>query len=183
MVSAGPWQHNRPAQVLVTAGDPADHHPGGTAGSHQSHPQRTHPHDRRDAIEFVRSADKAWPLNPPAPTASREERATAGPQARPTGAGERTTTLAALLMHPHSRSKTESRRKPGAPTPVFKTPAAANALRAALREDPDPGGGDALETIQLAVAAETGHLVFGTAHQLRRPDRGPHGRRLPTGTT
>ncbi|MBF2098686.1 MAG: Flp pilus assembly complex ATPase component TadA, partial [Gloeomargaritaceae cyanobacterium C42_A2020_066] len=44
----------------------------------------------------------------------------------------------------------------------------ANALRAALREDPDVilvGEMRDLETIQLAVtASETGHLVFGTLH-------------------
>lgn len=44
----------------------------------------------------------------------------------------------------------------------------ANALRAALREDPDVilvGEMRDLETIQLAIsAAETGHLVFGTLH-------------------
>jgi twitching motility protein PilT len=44
----------------------------------------------------------------------------------------------------------------------------ANALRAALREDPDVilvGEMRDLETIQLALsAAETGHLVFGTLH-------------------
>src|SRR3984885_153626 len=44
----------------------------------------------------------------------------------------------------------------------------ANALRAALREDPDViliGEMRDLETIQLALtAAETGHLVFGTVH-------------------
>src|SRR5204863_8537134 len=44
----------------------------------------------------------------------------------------------------------------------------ANALRAALREDPDVilvGEMRDLETISLAVsAAETGHLVFGTLH-------------------
>src|SRR4029077_8844730 len=43
-----------------------------------------------------------------------------------------------------------------------------NALRAALREDPDiilVGEMRDLETIQLALtAAETGHLVFGTLH-------------------
>jgi twitching motility protein PilT len=43
-----------------------------------------------------------------------------------------------------------------------------NALRAALREDPDVilvGEMRDLETIQLAItAAETGHLVFGTLH-------------------
>ena len=45
---------------------------------------------------------------------------------------------------------------------------AANALRSALREDPDVilvGEMRDLETIQLAItAAETGHLVFGTLH-------------------
>src|SRR5204862_1755049 len=44
----------------------------------------------------------------------------------------------------------------------------ANAIRAALREDPDVilvGEMRDLETISLAVsAAETGHLVFGTLH-------------------
>ena len=44
----------------------------------------------------------------------------------------------------------------------------ANALRAALREDPDVilvGEMRDLETISLAIsAAETGHLVFGTLH-------------------
>jgi Tfp pilus assembly protein, pilus retraction ATPase PilT len=44
----------------------------------------------------------------------------------------------------------------------------ANALRSALREDPDVilvGEMRDLETIQLALsAAETGHLVFGTLH-------------------
>ena len=44
----------------------------------------------------------------------------------------------------------------------------ANALRAALREDPDVilvGEMRDLETIQLALtAAETGHIVFGTLH-------------------
>ena len=44
----------------------------------------------------------------------------------------------------------------------------ANALRAGLREDPDPilvGEMLDIETIRLALsAAETGHLVFGTLH-------------------
>jgi twitching motility protein PilT len=48
------------------------------------------------------------------------------------------------------------------------THAFSNALRAALREDPDiilVGEMRDLETIQLAItAAETGHLVFGTLH-------------------
>ena len=46
------------------------------------------------------------------------------------------------------------------------------ALRAALREDPDViyiGEMRDLETIQLAItAAETGHLVLGTLHTIRR---------------
>ncbi len=49
----------------------------------------------------------------------------------------------------------------------------ANALRAALREDPDiilVGEMRDLETIQLAIsAAETGHLVFGTLHTSSAP--------------
>ncbi len=49
----------------------------------------------------------------------------------------------------------------------------ANALRAALREDPDiilVGEMRDLETIQLAMtAAETGHLVFGTLHTNNAP--------------
>jgi twitching motility protein PilT len=49
----------------------------------------------------------------------------------------------------------------------------ANALRSALREDPDVilvGEMRDLETIQLAVtAAETGHLVFGTLHSPSAP--------------
>lgn len=48
-----------------------------------------------------------------------------------------------------------------------------NALRAALREDPDiilVGEMRDLETIQLAIsAAETGHLVFGTLHTSSAP--------------
>ncbi|SVB94094.1 uncharacterized protein METZ01_LOCUS246948, partial [marine metagenome] len=50
----------------------------------------------------------------------------------------------------------------------------ANALRAALREDPDVilvGELRDLETIQLALtAAETGHLVFGTLHTSGAPN-------------
>jgi twitching motility protein PilT len=49
----------------------------------------------------------------------------------------------------------------------------ANALRAALREDPDAilvGEMRDLETIQLALtAAETGHIVFGTLHTSSAP--------------
>ena len=99
----------------------------------------------------------------------------------PTGSGK-TTTLAALLDHinhtraehiltiedpiefvyksdrslVHQRQLNEDTRSFG------------NALRAALREDPDVilvGEMRDLETIQLAIsAAETGHLVFGTLH-------------------
>ena len=50
----------------------------------------------------------------------------------------------------------------------------ANALRSALREDPDVilvGEMRDLETIQLALtAAETGHLVFATLHTSSAPD-------------
>ncbi|HUK39790.1 MAG TPA: PilT/PilU family type 4a pilus ATPase, partial [Candidatus Acidoferrales bacterium] len=58
----------------------------------------------------------------------------------------------------------------------------ANALRAALREDPDIillGEMRDLETIQLALtAAETGHLVFGTLHTSSSENRGPGYRRF-----
>lgn len=99
----------------------------------------------------------------------------------PTGSGK-TTTLASLLDNiNHSRSehiltiedpiefvyKSDKslihQRQLNEDTRSF-----ANALRAALREDPDVilvGEMRDLETIQLAItAAETGHLVFGTLH-------------------
>jgi len=99
----------------------------------------------------------------------------------PTGSGK-TTTLAALLDHiNHSRAEhiltiedpiefsfrnaksVIHQRQLGEDTHSF-----ANALRAALREDPDVilvGELRDLETIQLAItAAETGHLVLGTLH-------------------
>ena len=62
----------------------------------------------------------------------------------------------------------------------------AEALRSALREDPDiilVGEMRDLETIRLALtAAETGHLVFGTLHtELRRQDHRPYRRRVPGG--
>ena len=99
----------------------------------------------------------------------------------PTGSGK-ITTLAALLDHiNHTRSEhiltiedpiefvyqsdksLVHQRQLNEDTRSF-----ANALRAALREDPDVimvGELRDLETIQLAVsAAETGHLVFGTLH-------------------
>ena len=62
-----------------------------------------------------------------------------------------------------------NQRELGAHTHSFS-----NALRAALREDPDVilvGEMRDLETIQLALtAAETGHLVFGTIHTSSAPD-------------
>jgi twitching motility protein PilT len=99
----------------------------------------------------------------------------------PTGSGK-TTTLASLLNH-INRSRAEHiitiedpiefvytnqkslvhQRELNEDTRSF-----ANALRAALREDPDVilvGEMRDLETIQLAItAAETGHLVFATLH-------------------
>jgi twitching motility protein PilT len=99
----------------------------------------------------------------------------------PTGSGK-STTLAALIdqvntsrrghiltiedpiefVHPHKKCVV-NQREVGPHTQSF-----ANALRAALREDPDVilvGEMRDLETISLAVsAAETGHLVFGTLH-------------------
>ena len=99
----------------------------------------------------------------------------------PTGSGK-TTTLASLLNNiNHTRSEhiltiedpieftyqndrsIIHQREVNEDTRSF-----ANALRAALREDPDVilvGELRDLETIQLAItAAETGHLVFGTLH-------------------
>ncbi len=99
----------------------------------------------------------------------------------PTGSGK-STTLAAVIdaintlheghiltiedpiefVHPHKRCVV-NQREVGTDTRAFK-----NALRAALREDPDVilvGEMRDNETIHLAVtAAETGHLVFGTLH-------------------
>ncbi len=99
----------------------------------------------------------------------------------PTGSGK-STTLASMLkhvndsraehiltvedpieyLHPPNKSIVHQREL-GQDTKSF-----ANALRAALREDPDiilVGEMRDLETISLAVsAAETGHLVFGTLH-------------------
>jgi twitching motility protein PilT len=99
----------------------------------------------------------------------------------PTGSGK-STTLAAILnyinmnhdghiltiedpvefVHPHKRCVV-NQREVGTDTKAFS-----NALRAALREDPDVilvGEMRDLETIHLAIsAAETGHMVFGTLH-------------------
>ncbi|WP_396032919.1 type IV pilus twitching motility protein PilT [Candidatus Cyanaurora vandensis] len=99
----------------------------------------------------------------------------------PTGSGK-TTTLAAMMDYINT-TKAEhiitvedpieyiykpvksfiNQRQIGEDTKSF-----ANALRAAMREDPDVilvGEMRDLETIQLAItAAETGHLVFGTLH-------------------
>jgi twitching motility protein PilT len=104
----------------------------------------------------------------------------------PTGSGK-STTLAAMIdflnntfeghiltvedpiefVH-ESKKCLVNQRELGAHTQSF-----ANALRAALREDPDVilvGEMRDLETIQLALtAAETGHIVFGTLHTSSAP--------------
>jgi twitching motility protein PilT len=104
----------------------------------------------------------------------------------PTGSGK-STTLAAMIdfinenmnhhiltiedpvefVHQHKRSLV-NQREVGPHTHSF-----ANALRSALREDPDVilvGELRDLETISLALtAAETGHLVFGTLHTSSAP--------------
>ena len=99
----------------------------------------------------------------------------------PTGSGK-STTLAAMVNHPNeneyghiltiedpiefvheSKKCLINQREVGPHTLSFN-----NALRSALREDPDAilvGELRDLETIRLALsAAETGHLVFGTLH-------------------
>ena len=99
----------------------------------------------------------------------------------PTGSGK-STTLAAMVNHVNESNPAHiltvedpiefvhqskkcliNQREVGPHTQSF-----ANALRAALREDPDVilvGEMRDLETIRLALtAAETGHLVFGTLH-------------------
>jgi twitching motility protein PilT len=104
----------------------------------------------------------------------------------PTGSGK-STTLAAMLdyINDHreghiltvedpiefvhvSKKCLVNQREVGPHTQSFK-----NALKAALREDPDfilVGEMRDLETIQLALtAAETGHLVFGTLHTSSAP--------------
>lgn len=104
----------------------------------------------------------------------------------PTGSGK-STTLAAMIdlineeLEGHiltiedpvefvhkSKKCLVNQREVGPHTQSFK-----NALKAALREDPDivlVGEMRDLETIQLALtAAETGHLVFGTLHTSSAP--------------
>ena len=105
----------------------------------------------------------------------------------PTGAGK-STTLAAMIDH-INKTRSEhiltiedpvefvhtpdkciiNQREVGAHTHSFS-----NALRSALREDPDVilvGELRDLETISLALsAAETGHLVFGTLHTNSCPE-------------
>jgi len=104
----------------------------------------------------------------------------------PTGSGK-STTLAALLDHINRNERAHiltvedpiefvhqnqqslvNQREVSSHTKSF-----ANALRAALREDPDiilVGEMRDLETISLAItAAETGHLVFGTLHTNSAP--------------
>lgn len=99
----------------------------------------------------------------------------------PTGSGK-STTLAAMIQHINANREAHiltvedpiefvhpnlkslvNQREVGAHTKSF-----ANALKAALREDPDiilVGELRDIETISLALtAAETGHLVFGTLH-------------------
>ena len=104
----------------------------------------------------------------------------------PTGSGK-STTLAAMVdyinstrydhiittedpiefVHEH-KNCIVNQREVGTNTASF-----ANALRSALREDPDVilvGEMRDLETISLALtAAETGHLVFGTLHTMNAP--------------
>lgn len=104
----------------------------------------------------------------------------------PTGSGK-STTLAALIDHANTHRKDHvltiedpiefihepkscliNQREVGRDTHSFR-----NALRGALREDPDiilVGEMRDLETIELALqAAETGHLVFGTLHTISAP--------------
>ncbi|MDX8396592.1 MAG: type IV pilus twitching motility protein PilT [Mariprofundaceae bacterium] len=104
----------------------------------------------------------------------------------PTGSGK-STTLAAMINHRNetekghiltiedpiefvhqSKSSLISQRELGPHTHSFS-----NALKSALREDPDVilvGEMRDLETISLAIsAAETGHMVFGTLHTSSAP--------------
>jgi energy-coupling factor transporter ATP-binding protein EcfA2 len=112
----------------------------------------------------------------------------------PTGSGK-STTLASMInylnenrdghiitiedpieyFHPHKKCIV-TQREIGVDVPSF-----AEAIRRALRQDPDiilVGEMRDLETIEAAIAAaETGHLVF--AHQRRGQDHRPYCRRLP----
>ncbi len=114
----------------------------------------------------------------------------------PTGSGK-STTLASLInflneshdhhiitiedpiefYHDHKRS-TINQREIGVDVPSFS-----EAIRRALRQDPDVilvGELRDLETIQAAIsAAETGHVVFGTAHQQCSRYRQPYHRCVP----
>ncbi len=81
------------------------------------------------------------------------------------------------FYHNHKLS-TVNQREVGVDVPSF-----AEAIRRALRQDPDVilvGEMRDLETIEAAItAAETGHVVFGTLAHHRRPRHGqPHHRRL-----
>ena len=71
------------------------------------------------------------------------------------------------FIHEHKKCMV-NQREVGSNTQSFT-----NALRSALREDPDVilvGEMRDLETISLALtAAETGHLVFGTLHTMNAP--------------
>jgi twitching motility protein PilT len=104
----------------------------------------------------------------------------------PTGSGK-STTLAAMVdlinetrqdhiltiedpiefVHPNKKALVNQREV------ITNTRSFANALRAALREDPDVilvGEMRDMETIELGItAAETGHLVFGTLHTNSAP--------------
>ena len=65
------------------------------------------------------------------------------------------------FYHEHKKS-TINQREIGVDTPSFS-----DAIRRALRQDPDVilvGEMRDLETIEAAIAAETGHVVFGTLH-------------------
>lgn len=99
----------------------------------------------------------------------------------PTGSGKSTTLAAMIDFVNHSKAEHiitiedpiefvhQSKKSLVNQREVFKdTHSFANALKSALREDPDVilvGEMRDLETIRLALtAAETGHLVFGTLH-------------------
>jgi twitching motility protein PilT len=116
----------------------------------------------------------------------------------PTGSGK-STTLAALIKHIAQRpahvitiedpmeflfsdgAASISQREVGTDTPRFS-----EALRNAMRQDPDVimvGEMRDPETVSTVItAAETGHLVFSTLHtNSAAADRRPHPRHLPPG--